>query len=175
MEEQDTKQIFKRITERYQNPIRVGSRCEANTYYRVEDLTEEDVETCGEYIVQRVQKVCHPNYPSVLIRMPGSYTGLATYLSKELAPPGESLQIITLDKLVPGNGVSKIIKNTTAALVNDVITTARSCIEAHTRVTMMGGTVLCWLALIDRTFGPGPVPVITAFTGEPVTLLEKIP
>ena len=40
---------------------------------------------------------------------------------------------------------------------------------------MLGSTVLCWASLVDRTFGPGPVPVVAAFTGEPVTMLEELP
>lgn len=164
--------IMDTITERYDLPIRVGSRCEAQVFYRVEDLSSEDVEECARYVSERIIKVCAPNLPQYLLNLPGSYTGLAEALSKELAPPGEQLEVIELDQFNIENGLGKKLKNSTVILVNDVITTARSCLEAHTRATMVGATVLCWAALIDRTFGPGPVPVVASFTGEPVTLLE---
>lgn len=168
----EIKEIFARITERYEIPVRIGSRCEATTYYRVDSLVPSDLEICASYIADRIRNVCHPHQPELLIQLPGSYTGLVEILSQELAAPGETLEVLPYEKIVPGNGVTKRIKNTPVVLVNDVITTARSCVEAHTKVTMMGASILCWAALIDRTFGPGPVPVITAFTGEPVTLLE---
>jgi hypothetical protein len=170
----EIRDIFERVTQRSSIPVRIGSRCESNVFYRVENLTESDVSVCSSYVADRVDKVCTPSSPEILIQLPGSFSGLAELLSQKLSLTDEPLEILTLDRLVPGNGVSKRLKNTPVALVNDVITTARSCIEAHTRVTMMGASVMCWLALIDRTFGPGPVPVIAAFTGEPVTLLEKI-
>ena len=169
----EIREIFQRITERYQIPVRIGSRCEATTYYRVDALMPSDLEVCASYIAERILKVCHPHHPELLVQLPGSYTGLVEILSKELAAPGETLEVLPYEKILPGNGVTKKIKNTPVVLVNDVITTARSCVEAHTKITMMGASILCWAALIDRTFGPGPVPVITAFTGEPVTLLES--
>jgi hypothetical protein len=171
----DIKDIFGRITEHHSMPLRVGSRCEASVYYRVEDLTGEDVQACAEFLSERILKVCSPALPHFLVNLRGSFTGLATMLAKELAPPGESLEILELEQINSGNGVSARVKGANLILVNDVITTARSCLEAHTRVTMMGGAILCWAALIDRTFGPGPVPVVAAFTGEPVTLLEGLP
>ena len=81
--------IMDAITERYDLPIRVGSRCEAQVFYRVEDLSSDDVEECARYIAERVVKVCAPNLPQILLNLPGSYTGLAEALSRELAPPGE--------------------------------------------------------------------------------------
>ena len=80
------------------------------------------------------------------------------------------LDQIELEKIEQGNGIRKVLKDRPVVLVNDVITTGKSCLEAHNATTLMGGTVLCWAALIDRTFGPGPVPVVAAFTGEPITL-----
>ncbi len=171
--EEEIIEIFERVTERYEIPVRIGSRCESNTYYHVDDLSEGDVETCGQYIADRIIKVCQPVLPELLIQLEGSRTGLAEILAKELAPAGEELEIIQYHKISTGNGVSQRIKNSKVALVNDVITTARSCIETHTKITMMGSSILCWAALIDRTFGPGPVPVVASHTGEPITLLEE--
>lgn len=168
----DIREIFEEITERYSVPVRIGSRCEANVFYRVEDLSTDDVSQCSGYIAERVVKVCAPQLPQVLINLPGSYTGLAEMLAKELAPSDETLEVIQLDELGTAHPQ---LKGLSVMLVNEVITTARSCLEAHTRVTMMGATIPCWAALIDRTFGPGPVPVVAAFTGEPVTLLERLP
>lgn len=164
--------IFKKVTEQYDIPVRIGSRCEAQVFYRVEDLSEEDLETCAEYIADRIIKVCQPNLPDIIIQLPGSFTQLSSYLSRELAPRGENLEIISLDRVHAGNGIGTRLKNARVVLVNDVITTARSCLEAHTQTTVIGATVMCWAALVDRTFGPGPVPVVAAHTGEPVRLLE---
>ena len=169
------REIFGKITEHYSVPIRVGSKCEASVYYRVEDLSSEDLRLCADYVAQRITKVIAPALPHFLVNLKGSYTGLAQLLAQELAPPGETLEVVSYDELNRGNGKSAQVKNAQVILVNDVITTARSCLEAHTRVTMMGASITCWAALIDRTFGPGPVPIVTAFTGEPVTLLEGIP
>ncbi len=169
------KQIFDSITEYYETPIRIGSRCESNVYYRVEDLSSDDIQTCAEYIADRIIKVCHPHLPELLINLPGSFTGLAYILSKELAPPGEELEVVSLDQVTGSNGRGSKLRTGHPVLVNDVITTARSCLEAHTKTTVMGASVLCWAALIDRTFGPGPVPVVASFTGAPVRLLEEVP
>lgn len=169
----DIRRIVEQITEQYEVPIRIGSRCESSTFYHVNELSSSDIETCGAYISERVEKLCEPVRPNVLIQLHGSLSGLASVLSKALAKRGEELEIINYDKLIPGNGVSAKLKNANVVLVNDVITTARSCVEIHTKVTMMHANVLCWAAIIDRTFGPGPVPVVAAFTGEPVRLLEE--
>ena len=168
------KEIFGGITDYYDLPLRLSSRCETKVYYRVEDLSSDDIETCAQYIGERVNNVCLPSLPEIIVDLPGNFAGLAEALSKELAPPGESMEVIKFEQLEGGNGISRRIKNTQILFVNDVITTARSCLEAHTKVTMMGGAVLCWATLIDRTFGPGPVPVVAAFTGAPVNLLEEL-
>lgn len=167
--------IIDRITEHYEFPIRLGSRCEANVYYRVEDLSTEDLDTIGAYLADRILNVCQPAHPQFLLSLPGSFAGLARVLSRELASGDESLEVINVDQLNSGNGRSHWLKNASVVLVNDVITTARSCLEVHTRATMLGASVLCWAAIIDRTFGPGPVPVVAGFTGTPVRLLEEIP
>ena len=173
--EREIKDIFEGITENYQVPLRLSSRCEASVYYRVEDLSSEEIDVCADYLAERVVNVCQPTLPELLINLRGNHTGLADTMAKALAPPGEQLEVLSLDQVEAGNGYGSRLKNTPVLLVNDVITTARSCLEAHTRTTMMGASILCWLALVDRTFGPGPVPVVAAFTGAPVNLLEEIP
>ncbi|MCB0359896.1 MAG: hypothetical protein KDD44_09675 [Bdellovibrionales bacterium] len=168
----EIREIFERITERFEVPVRVGSRCEANVFYRVDALEEEEVQQLARYVAERIDKVCNPAAPEILVNLPGGFTSLAAFLSEELAAGGEKLPVINYNELNPYNGHSSMLKNANVVLVNDVITTARSCLEAHTKVTMMGASVLCWGALIDRTFGPGPVPVVACITGEPVRLLE---
>ena len=172
---EEIREIFQGITEYYDVPVRVGSRCEAKIYYRVEDLKQSEIAVCGDYVSERIVKVCSPALPTIIIALRGSYTGLAIELSTRLAPPGEALEVLSYEQVNGGNGHGSRIKGANVILVNDVITTARSCLEAHTRITLMGASILCWAALIDRTFGPGPVPVVAAFTGEPVTLLEGLP
>ncbi len=175
---EEIREIIDRVTEYYANPIRVGSRCEANAFYRVEDLSSEELEEIGLHISERIINVCSPTLPQLLLSLPGSFAGLARVLSKTLAPTGEALEVVNVEQLSPGTsakGRSNWLKGSQVVLVNDVITTARTCLEAHTRATMMGATVLCWAAIIDRTFGPGPVPVVAGMTGEPVRLLEELP
>lgn len=172
--------IFAKITEHYQTPLRLSSVCETNTFYQVEDLSEKDVELCADYISERIIDICGiAEAPEVLINMHKNQTALATKLAEKLSEQcliksGEKIQVISLEKVEAGNGVRNLLTGRSAMLVNDVITTARSCLEAHSKTTLMGAKVMCWAALIDRTFGPGPVPVVAAFTGEPVTLLQKI-
>jgi hypothetical protein len=170
--ENELREIFAEISEYYESPLRLGSRCESNTYYRVEDLTDENIELSASYIASRVRKVCSPSIPKYIITLPGNYTGLGESLNIELAPPGEGIVKVSLKELEKSERLQMEIKNSPVILVNDVITTARSCLEAHTKITLIGARVLCWACLIDRTFGPGPVPVVAAFTGAPVTLLE---
>ncbi|MCC6220747.1 MAG: hypothetical protein IT291_05855 [Deltaproteobacteria bacterium] len=169
---QEIREIFERVTESYSFPIRVGSRCEAKTFYRVESLTRSDLETCAAYVAERIIKVCYPQKPEKLINLPGGYTAFAEVLSKELCHSSEPLEVLSLSSLNPNNGGVAAVRQKRVVLVNDVITTARSCLEAHSKMTIMGANVMCWAALVDRTFGPGPVPVVAAFTGDPVTLLE---
>lgn len=173
--EEEIKEIFAKITEHYEVPLRLSSRCEAKVYYRVEDLTSDDVDLCAEYIASRILKIGHPGLPNIIINLHGNFTGLAATLSRELAPAGEALDVITLEQVEAGNGVAGRLRGSNVVLVNDVITTARSCLEAHTKITLMGASVMCWACLVDRTFGPGPVPVVAAFTGAPINLLEELP
>ena len=75
-------------------------------------------------------------------------------------------------KLTNGHGPK--YRGWESVLVTDVITTARSTLEAHTKVTLQGLNMLCWASLIDRTFGPGPVSVVSAFTGAPVRVVTQL-
>jgi orotate phosphoribosyltransferase len=169
----EIREIIEGITEYYEHPIRVGSRCEANVFYRIEDLSEEDLEVIAEVIAERIVNVCSPYMPQALISMPGSYAGLARVLSRRLGD--EPLEVVNVEQLTAGKERANWLKGMNVVLVNDVITTARTCIEAHTKATMLGASILCWAAIIDRTFGPGPVPVVAGITGEPVRLLEDVP
>jgi hypothetical protein len=168
------REIFANITEEYESPLRLSSKCEAKVYYRVEDLSDSDIDICAEFLTERIFNSCSAQPPEILINLHGNFTGLADKLAKTLAPAGETLKVIGLEEVEAGNGVRNLLAGRPVMLVNDVITTARSCLEAHSQTTLMGGQVLCWAALIDRTFGPGPVPVVASFTGQPVTLLEKL-
>lgn len=172
MEERIPK-IFEKITERYQTPIRIGSTCESNVFYRVDELTEDDLEMLADTITERVINACTGDQPDLIVNLIGGTTSIAQHLARELAPAGETLEIIPYAKLNPMNGHSKRLKGANVILVTDVITTARSCLEAHTKVTLAGSTVLCWCSLIDRTFGPGPVSVVAAMNGEPVKLINE--
>lgn len=173
--ESEIREIFEAITEHHQVPRRLGSRCEASSYYRVEDLSSSNIDTCATFIAERITNVCSPQLPTALINLPGGYTGLSEALSTQLASFDETLAIHDYREITQDENIREFVRDAQVVLVNDVITTARSCLEAHTAVTMLGSQVLCWACLIDRTFGPGPVPVVAAFTGAPVTLLEEIP
>ena len=171
LSQEDIEEIFDRITEVYDDPIAIGSRCQSNIFYRVEDLCSNDIAIIASWIAQRIRNVCHPIQPDLLVSLAGSNTELPFHLAIQLAPPNEELEVIPYQKVFAGNGIRSKMKNSNIVLVNDVITTARSCLEAHSRTVLMGSTVLCWAALVDRTFGPGPVPVVAALGGRPVTLL----
>lgn len=174
---EDIREIFEKITERHSMPLRIGSRCESEIYYRVEDIRWDDLEKCAEYLTDRIDKVCSPNRPSILIDLHGGYTGIAAHLADKLSEWGESVQVLRYDDLQKrerdGEDAAALLKGQDILLVNEVITTARSCLEAHSKITMMGGSVMAWVALIDRTFGPGPVPVVASFTGAPVRLVDR--
>lgn len=161
--------IFAKITESYSTPIRIGSRCESNFYYRIEDLKLKEVDFIVDFLHERLLESCQGEQPDVLINLSESIIELP----KKLSSLFNNIEIINKAQLKVGNGVTAKLKNKKAILVNEVITTARSCLEAHTKATIMGANVLCWASLIDRTFGPGPVPVVAALSGEPVKLLES--
>ena len=52
--------IIDRITERYEQPVPIGGRCESNVFYRIEDLTEDDLNVCAEYVAYRIEKIIAP-------------------------------------------------------------------------------------------------------------------
>jgi hypoxanthine-guanine phosphoribosyltransferase len=173
----DINDIFARVTERYSNPIPIGGRCESQVYYRVADLTEEELNTCAEYVARRIKDLLAPQHPQVFLRLPGGFTFFAERLAamySELNPKAGEIPVEQYTESKISNGHGTKYKNHNAILVTDVITTARSSLEAHTRATLRGIPVLCWATLIDRTFGPGPVPVVSAFTGAPVRVLTRI-
>ncbi|NLF25203.1 MAG: hypothetical protein GX589_06030 [Deltaproteobacteria bacterium] len=169
--------IFERITERYQEPVPIGGRCESNLFYRVEDLTEQDLNVCAEYVAWRIKNVIAPNVPELFLKLPGGYSFFAERLCtiySELILGGREIPLEQYLESKLYNGHGEKYKGKCALLVTDVITTARSSLEAHTKATLRGIRVLCWATLIDRTFGPGPVSVVSAYTGAPVRVLTQI-
>lgn len=173
----DISTIFERVTETYDEPVAIGGRCESNTYYRVEDLTDSDLDSCAEYVAHRIRNVMAPATPSLFLKLPGGYSFFAERLCAiyaELYNRGEELPLEQYLERKLWNGHGEKYRGKNAILVTDVITTARSSLEAHTKATLKGIQVQAWATLIDRTFGPGPVPVVSAFTGAPVRLLNRI-
>jgi hypoxanthine-guanine phosphoribosyltransferase len=174
---EEISEIFKRITEEYEEPVPIGNRCESRIYYRTEDLTEEDLNTCARYVAQRIKNVASPQEPHFFLKLPGGYSFFAERLSamySELFLRGKELPVEQYLESKLSNGHSEKYKGKNAILVTDVITTARSSLEAHTKATIRGIPVLCWATLIDRTFGPGPVSVVSSYTGAPVRVLAQI-
>lgn len=168
-------EIFERITQTYETPIPIGGRVESSVFYRVEDLSDDDLNTCAEYVAHRIRNVLTPQQPELFLKLPGGYSFFAERLAavySELEREDVPLEQYMESKLSNGHGEKYRGRN--AVLVTDVITTARSSLEAHTKATLRGIPVLCWATLIDRTFGPGPVPVVSAFTGAPVRVLTQI-
>ncbi len=173
---EDVNEIFSRITEQYEEPVPIGTRCESNTYYRTEDLTDDDLNACAEYVAYRIENVLSPNQPQLFLKLPGGYSFFAERLSaiySEIMPGREEIPLEQYLESKLSNGFGSKYQGSNAILVTDVITTARSSLEAHTKATLRNIPVLCWATLIDRTFGPGPVPVVSAFTGDPVRLLTN--
>lgn len=173
----DVSEIFERITEKYEDPVPIGGRCESHIYYRVEYLTESDLNTCAEYVAHRLHNVVSPQQPQLFLKLPGGYSFFAERLCavySELHPEAGELPLEQYLESKLSNGHGKKYRGYNAVLVTDVITTARSSLEAHTKATLKNIPVLCWATLIDRTFGPGPVPVVSAFTGAPVRVMTKI-
>jgi hypothetical protein len=174
---EDIASIFRRITERFEEPVPIGGRCESNVYYRVEDLDEGNLNQCARYVAERLYNVMSPAEPELFLKLPGGYSFFAERLCAVYTELSKTKKEIPLEQFVEAklsNGYSEKYRGKNAVLVTDVITTARSSLEAHTKATLRGIPVLCWATLIDRTFGPGPVPVISAFTGAPVRMLTTI-
>lgn len=163
------KNIFEKVTERFESPIKLSRNCEANTFYRVEDLTDDDVSDCGEFLATRVLDTGNPD---ILLEMPGSALNLANVLAEYLRQEYLLPKVISLDEFNSLSSPSSVVKGKNVIIINDVITTGRSCLEAHSKLSLNGANVLCWVALVDRTFGPGPVPVVATLTGDPVRLLD---
>ncbi|MCB9030669.1 MAG: hypothetical protein H6619_06415 [Deltaproteobacteria bacterium] len=173
----DVNEIFARITEEFDETVRIGSRCESHVYYRVEDLSEDELNTCARYVADRILEVCAPVFPELILKLPGGYSFFAERLSavfSELNPAGKEVQLEQYLESKFSNGYGDRFRSVPTILVTDVITTARSSLEAHTKATLKGINIMCWAALIDRTFGPGPVPVTSAFTGAPVRVLTQL-
>lgn len=169
--------IFERITESYDEPVPIGGRCESNVFYRTEDLTENDLNDCAEYVADRILNVIAPQVPQLFLKLPGGYSFFAERLGAVYSELFNNSKEIPLEQYLESklsNGHGEKYRSHNAILVTDVITTARSSLEAHTKATLRGIPVLCWATLIDRTFGPGPVPVVSAYTGAPVRVLTQI-
>ena len=169
----DINKIFENITEYYQEPISIGSRCQSNYFYRVEDLSEEDLNICAEHVAYRIKNVLSPQEPQLFLKLPGRYSFFAERLYavySEIIPCTEEIVFDQYLKSKAATGYFEKYKGFNTVLITDVITTARSTLEAHTKLSLKGIPILSWVALIDRTFGPGPVPVISAYTGGPVIL-----
>lgn len=164
--------IFHRISETYETPIKISSQCRANVFYRIEDLTVGDLNSISDFLYERVLETTEPIIPDYVVHLPSCMTELPEILATRLGAEvinstpfqeeSGSLEFQTLKSKIRGSNV---------LIVNDIITTAKSSLELHSQLTMLGASVLTWAALIDRTFGPGPVPVVAAHTGEPVELL----
>ncbi len=175
--ESDIKDIFDKITETYQDPVPIGGRCESNVYYRTEDLTDENLNMCAEFVAFRIRNVTSPYEPEVLFKLPGGYSFFAERLFafyKEISPNPDKIELVQYLESKITNGQGETYRGRNTVLITDVITTARSSLEAHTKATLKGINVLCWATLIDRTFGPGPVPVVSALTGAPVRVLSNM-
>ena len=169
----EVREIIEQITERFSDPIKIGSRCESNVFYSVEQLKSEEIEIVANALYERVCNVCsHDDLPKYIIELSDNKTHLSQAIASQFSSDGLSIEVIPYEKVNEGNGTRAKLNNSNVILVNDVITTARSCLEAHARTAMLNASIMCWVALIDRTFGPGPVPVVAAITGEPVTLIE---
>lgn len=174
---EEISELFQPVTEVYQDPVPIGGRCESNVYYRVEDLNEEELNLCAEYVARRIRNVGAPQEPELFLKLPGGYTFFAERLCavySEMYARGREIPLEQYLESKLSNGHGEKYKGKNAVLVTDVITTARSSLEAHTKATLRGIQVLCWATLIDRTFGPGPVPVVSALTGAPVRMLTAI-
>lgn len=165
-------EIFEKVTERFSVPIKLSKNCESNTFYRVEYLSQEDISYCAEYLSNRIIDCISPSDADFLVEMPGSSLHLAQAIANSLGETIPGPKVLSLQEFNMGNGKASQVKGKTVVIINDVITTGRSCLEAHSKLTMSGANVVAWASLIDRTFGPGPVPVIATLSGDPVRLLD---
>jgi hypothetical protein len=176
-DQEELEEIFANITEEYEEPVPIGGRCESTIFYRVEDLSDAELDACAQYVAERIRNVISPQHPELFLKLPGGYSFFAERLCavySEMYNKGKEIPLEQYLESKMSNGHGEKYKGCASILVTDVITTARSSLEAHTRATLRGIPVLCWATLIDRTFGPGPVPVVSAFTGAPVRVLTQI-
>ena len=177
MDIEEINEIFAGITERFADPVPIGGRCESHVYYRTEDLSDDELNKCAEYVAHRLKNVVAPLRPEVFLKLPGGYSFFAerlTAIYTEYYNRGEDIPLEPYIESKLSNGYGERYKGRNAIIITDVITTARSSLEAHTKATLRGIPVLCWATLIDRTFGPGPVPVVSAFTGAEVRVLTQV-
>jgi len=168
-------QIIQGVTENYDVPVPIGGRCESYVYYRLENLQEDEIAMCAKYVLQRLENALEINDIGLFLKLKGAITSFAECLYAlfcEIYNLEPKFELYSENLLL--NGKADILRNKTAILISDVITTAKSSLEAHSQATLRGIKIAAWIALIDRTFGPGPVPVIAAYTGAPVSVLTKV-
>jgi hypothetical protein len=174
---EEIEEIFVKITESFNEPIPIGGRCESSVYYHTADLTDDDLSKCAEYAVDRINKVLGNQQVDVFLKLPTehSYFAEKLYLMyQDFNPQATDVVFDTYSPVAITNGMGEKYRGKNTVLINDVITTARSTLEAHGKATLRGIPVLAWTTLIDRTFGPGPVPVISAFTGASVRVMTNL-
>ena len=137
----DINKIFENITEYYQEPISIGSRCQSNYFYRVEDLSEEDLNICAEHVAYRIKNVLSPQEPQLFLKLPGGYSFFAERLYavySEIIPCTEEIVFDQYLKSKAATGYFEKYKGFNTVLITDVITTARSTLEAHTKLSLKG-------------------------------------
>ncbi|RMD87484.1 MAG: hypothetical protein D6808_01320, partial [Candidatus Dadabacteria bacterium] len=91
---EEINRIFDQITEYYDEPVRIGSRCESSVYYRVEDITDSELNLCAQYVAERTLEVCYPDFPELILKLPGGYSFFAERLAvvfSELSPGGKDI------------------------------------------------------------------------------------
>jgi hypoxanthine-guanine phosphoribosyltransferase len=165
-------EIFDRITDRSRHPVPIGTRCESNVYYRVQSLNEDDLDRCALFVADQLRRKVKPHKPELFLKLPGGYSFFAERLCAVYSELwDDSIEFEQYIEANFSNGYAEKFKGKSAVLITDVITTARSSLETHTKATIRGIKVICWATLIDRTLGPGPVNVVSALVGSPVTLL----
>jgi len=80
IDQEDLEGIFRNITEQYEEPVPIGGRCESTIFYRVEDLSESDLDTCARYVAERIYNVAAPQQPELFLKLPGGYSFFAERL-----------------------------------------------------------------------------------------------
>jgi hypothetical protein len=129
--------IFRNITEEYEEPVPIGGRCESRIFYRVEDLSDEDLDACAEYVAGRIRNVVSPGKPELFLKLPGGYSFFAERLCavySELYNKGQEVPLEQYLESKMSNGHGEKYKGHNAILVTDVITTARSSVGSSPRV-----------------------------------------